>query len=116
MLFDGKGTILDANDAAERWTDKQRRAITARDKHCVFPSCTRPPRYCDIHHLEHQADGGPTRTSNGALLCRHHHRLLHEHGWQLSVHHGRWVATDPHGTTWTGRPRAPDQPTAKTAT
>jgi len=114
VLFDGPGHVLDANDQAERWTERQRRAIAARDRHCTFPSCTRPPRLCDVHHLEHRAHGGPTRTSNGALLCRFHHRLLHEHGWKLTVTDGRWVATDPHGTTWTGRPRAPDPPTVKT--
>jgi hypothetical protein len=116
VLFDGKGHLLDANDDAERWTARQRRAIAARDGCCVFPSCTRPPRHCDVHHMEHRAHGGPTKTSNGALLCRFHHRLLHEYGWTLSVIHGRWVAGDRHGTTWTGRPRAPDQPAAKSAT
>jgi len=114
VLFDGTGHLLDANDAAETWTPRQRRAIAARDQHCVFPSCTRPPRHCDVHHVQHREHGGPTRTSNGALLCRFHHRLLHEHHWTLSVHDGHWVATDPHGTDWTGRPRAPDQPTTKT--
>jgi len=116
VLFDGTGHILDANDAAETWTPRQRRAIAARDRHCVFPSCTRPPRHCDVHHVEHRGHGGATKTSNGALLCRHHHRLLHEYGWTLTIEHGRWVATDPHGTTWTGRPRAPDPTTAKTPT
>jgi hypothetical protein len=111
VLFDGKGHILDANDTAETWTPRQRRAIAARDQHCVFPSCTRPPRHCDVHHLHHRTDGGPTNTANGALLCRSHHRLLHEYGWTLTVQDGRWTATDPHGTRWTGRPRAPDQPT-----
>jgi len=114
-LFDGPGHLLDANDDAERWTARQRRAIAARDQHCVFPSCNRPPRHCDVHHLQHREHGGPTRPSNGALLCRHHHRLLHEHGWTLTVDDGHWVATDRHGTTWTGRPRAPDPTTAKTA-
>jgi hypothetical protein len=103
VLFDGKGTVLDANDAAETWTRKQRRAIAARDRGCVFPGCGRPPRHCDIHHLHHRARGGPTRTSNAAMLCRFHHRLLH-HGWKLHIADGHWVATDPHGTTWTGRP------------
>src|SRR3546814_7414356 len=101
VLFDGKGHILDANDAAETWTPRQRRAIAARDRHCTFPSCTRPPRHCDVHHLEHRHEGGPTKTSNGALLCRFHHRLLHEHGWTLTVEDGRWTATDRHGTRWT---------------
>jgi hypothetical protein len=104
VLFDGKGTVLDANDAAEQWSRKQRRAITARDGGCVFPSCQRPPRFCEIHHLHHREQGGPTRCDNGAMLCRFHHRLIHEYGWQLLVEDGHWVAVDPHGTPWTGRP------------
>jgi len=104
VLFDGKGRLLDANDAAEQWSRKQRRAIAARDQGCVFPGCGRPPRHCDIHHLHHRGRGGPTRTSNAGMLCRFHHRLLHHHGWHLIVHDGHWVAIDPHGTRWTGRP------------
>lgn len=104
VLFDGKGTLLDANDAAEQWSRKQRRAIAARDGGCVFPGCGRPPRHCDIHHLHHRSQGGPTRTGNGAMLCRFHHRLLHHHGWRLLVEDGRWIAIDAHGTRWTGRP------------
>ena len=50
-LFAGKHTVLDANDAAEQFTRRQRRALAARDGHCVFPSCTRAPRFCDAHHL-----------------------------------------------------------------
>ncbi len=32
----------------------------------------------DGHHIVHWADGGATRLDNLVLLCRHHHRLLHE--------------------------------------
>ncbi len=104
VLFDGTGRLLDANDAAEQWSRKQRRAIAARDAGCVFPGCGRPPRHCDIHHLHHRGRGGPTRTSNAGMLCRFHHRLVHHHRWHLIVHDGHWIAIDPHGTRWTGRP------------
>lgn len=104
-LFAGRNTVLDVNDAAEQFSRRQRRALAARDGHCVFPSCTRPPRFCDAHHVQPKDDHGPTRTDNGALLCRFHHRLVHEYGWTLGVADtGRWTATDRHGTTWTGRP------------
>ncbi|WP_436793599.1 HNH endonuclease signature motif containing protein [Actinospongicola halichondriae] len=104
-LFDGKTKILDANDAAEQFNKRQRRAIAARDHHCVFPGCTRVPKHCDVHHLEERHNGGPTVVSNGCLLCRFHHRLLHQHHWTLRQDDdGRWVATDPHGTEWKGRP------------
>ena len=105
-LFDGPTRVLDANDAAERFSKRQRRAIAARDRHCVFPGCTRRPRYCDTHHLQERAHDGPTRVDNGCLLCRFHHRLLHQHRWTLHRDEvdGAWTATDPHGVEWKGRP------------
>ncbi len=107
-LFDGKTRILDANTAAERFSKQQRRAIAARDHHCVFPGCQRRPRHCDTHHLEERHLGGPTSVANGCLLCRFHHRLLHQHRWQLARDDaGVWTATDPHGTEWKGRPSRP---------
>lgn len=119
-LFAGPKQVLDANSANERFTRAQRRAIATRDGCCVFPSCTRPARWCDTHHVHPRGQGGPSVVDNGALLCRFHHRLVHEYGWSLEVDDtGHWVATDRHGTTWTGRPvavsgtgapRPPDRP------
>ncbi len=37
-----------------------RRALEARDQHCVFPGCTRPLSWCDVHHLVWWTKGGPT--------------------------------------------------------
>ena len=61
-----------------------RRALIARDKGCVFEGCGRPPEWTDAHHLRHWVDGGPTTLENLALLCRRHHRMVHEEGWQLA--------------------------------
>jgi hypothetical protein len=33
--------------------------------------------------VRHWAEGGPTTLSNLALLCRRHHRAVHEEGFQL---------------------------------
>ena len=30
-----------------------RRAVIARDRHCVWPGCDREPRHCDVHHKVH---------------------------------------------------------------
>jgi hypothetical protein len=35
------------------------------------------------HHVRHWAQGGPTTVSNLALLCRRHHRSVHEDGYQI---------------------------------
>lgn len=56
------------------------RALRARDGGCRFPGCTHS-RYVDGHHIRHWADGGATSLDNLVLLCRHHHRLVHEGGF-----------------------------------
>ncbi len=60
-----------------------RRALAARDKHCRFPGCDMPPAWTDAHHVQHWADGGPTKLFDLVLMCRRHHRLVHEGRWQL---------------------------------
>ncbi|MEA1903753.1 MAG: HNH endonuclease signature motif containing protein, partial [Actinomycetota bacterium] len=55
-----------------------RRAVIARDRHCVVAGCGRSPRWCDVHHIIHWADGGETILSNLCLLCRYHHTLIHD--------------------------------------
>jgi len=73
-----------------------RRALESRDRHCVFPGCDRPPIWCDGHHLVWWTRGGPTTLPNLALLCRIHHRMVHEEGWRLERHKdGRFTATPP---------------------
>jgi hypothetical protein len=59
-----------------------RRALRARDRGCRFPGCENR-RFLDAHHLHHWARGGPTTLANLVLLCRRHHRLVHEAGWEL---------------------------------
>jgi len=59
-----------------------RRALHARDRGCRFPGCGLP--FGQGHHLRHWAHGGPTTLSNLALLCRRHHRAVHEEGFQVA--------------------------------
>ena len=56
------------------------RALHARDGGCRFPGCTNH-RYVDGHHIVHWQNGGETALGNLVLLCRHHHRLVHEGGF-----------------------------------
>jgi HNH endonuclease len=75
----------------------QRSALAVRDGGCGFPGCGRPPAWCDADHLRHWLHGGPTDLANLALLCRAHHRAVHEGGWRLDRDSdGRLTATPPH--------------------
>ena len=57
-----------------------RRALRARDEGCRFPGCTHK-HYIDGHHIQHWSQGGETRLANLVQLCRRHHRLVHEGGF-----------------------------------
>jgi hypothetical protein len=59
-----------------------RRALRARDGGCRFPGCENR-RFLDAHHVHHWARGGETTAPNLVLLCRRHHRLVHEGGWHV---------------------------------
>ncbi|MGH8889796.1 MAG: DUF222 domain-containing protein, partial [Acidothermaceae bacterium] len=71
---------LDIGRGSRTWPTPIRRAIETRDHGCTMPGCDRPSAWCDTHHLIHWIDGGPTSVTNGTLLCRRHHTLLHHHG------------------------------------
>src|SRR2546426_920867 len=58
-----------------------RRALHHRDRGCRFPGCG--VRFGQGHHIRHWAQGGPTTLSNLAMLCRRHHRAVHEEGYKL---------------------------------
>ncbi len=74
------------------------RAVALRDQRCGFPACTRPHAWCDAHHVIHWADGGQTALHNMVLLCRPHHRLVHEGGFRLQLVDGRPVFKRPDGS------------------
>jgi hypothetical protein len=61
-----------------------RRALVTRDRGCRFPGCENQ-RFVDAHHIHHWANGGHTKLDNLVLLCRRHHRLVHEAGYSVDL-------------------------------
>ena len=92
------GSVLHVGRKTRSIPPALRRALEVRDGGCRFPGCGM--RFTDGHHVAHWADGGPTSLANCLLLCRFHHRLVHEGGWRM----GWWgkerpVFYDPRGGT-----------------
>lgn len=87
FVLGGASQVLDAGRGRRLAHGALRRALTLRDGGCAFPGCDRPARWCDAHHLQAWSDGGTTDLDNLVLLCRHHHRLLHDPagGWQVGL-------------------------------
>ena len=115
MRHDATGAILDVGRKTRTISPALRRALAARDRHCRFPGCE--AARCDAHHVRHWADGGATRLTNLVLLCRFHHRVVHEEGVRVkldadgAVHfvraNGQPLAEAPPAPRWTGAPLAP---------
>ncbi|MGH7448020.1 MAG: DUF222 domain-containing protein, partial [Longimicrobiales bacterium] len=88
--------ILDVGRRTRTIPPALRRALEVRDAGCRFPGCGL--RFCDAHHVVHWADGGATALSNTVLLCRYHHRLVHEGGFRVELPPGcRPNFYDPRG-------------------
>ncbi len=81
-----------------------RRLVALRDQTCQFAGgCDQPASGCEPHHVQHRSDGGHTSLTNLKDYCWwHHHVVLHELGWTLTVH--------PDGTSQVTQPRRQDHP------
>jgi hypothetical protein len=75
--------VIDVGRAKRTVSGPTWRALRTRDRGCRFPGCDRPVEWSNPHHIIHWARGGPNNLPNMVLLCYHHHRLVHEGGWQV---------------------------------
>ena len=88
-----------------------RRLVALRDQGCGFPGgCDQPAAGCEPHHIQHRADGGPTSLTNLKDWCWwHHHVVLHQLGWTLTVHpDGTSQVHSPDGKTIRSHSPPPD--------
>ncbi|WP_456509747.1 DUF222 domain-containing protein [Arthrobacter sp. TE12231] len=97
VLLGGEGRILDIGRASRLFPPHLRKALIARDLGCAFPGCTIPAPWCEAHHITYWSRGGTTGTENGALLCSHHHHLIHKEAWTIRIRTGiPWFIPPPH--------------------
>ena len=81
MRHDEDGRVVEVGARTRTIPPALRRALQHRDRGCRFPGCN--VRVGEGHHVRHWAQGGPTTLSNLAVLCRRHHRAVHEEGYQI---------------------------------
>jgi hypothetical protein len=81
MRHDAEGRVVEIGARTRTIPPALRRALHHRDQTCRFPGCS--VRVAEGHHVRHWAQGGPTTLSNLALLCRRHHRAVHEEGYRV---------------------------------
>lgn len=97
---DDVGHTMFEGRARREPTDAQRREVMRRDRHCRFPGCTNVT-FTNTHHVVPWKPGGLTDVDNLALLCLHHHHLVHSGGWTMSGN----ANEELHFVGPTGRPR-----------
>ena len=81
MRQDAEGRVVEVGARTRTIPPALRRALHHRDRSCRFPGCG--VQFGQGHHIQHWARGGPTTLSNLALLCRRHHRVVHEEGYTV---------------------------------
>jgi hypothetical protein len=94
--FDNTGQTINVGRAHRLFTPRQKIGLATRDGGCRFPGCDRPPSWCEAHHInEWKKDHGRTDVADGILLCKHHHLLIHDNGWQVSRNEADYTLIPP---------------------
>lgn len=98
------GLVLDLDRSRRVVSAAQWSALALRDRGCSFPGCAAPPDECQAHHIVHWRRNGLTNLDNLTLACHHHHTLVHDGGWDVTMTAmgPRWLRPD--GSTVDGRP------------
>jgi len=88
VVLGGDSQPLDVGREKRCVTLAQRKAVAARDRGCAYPGCDRTPRWCQVHHIKMWAHHGESNIINLVMLCRTHHRMVHESGWRIRMRGG----------------------------
>jgi hypothetical protein len=84
IILDEKGLVLNFGREQRFFTRKQKVALAIIWGGCACPGCDRPPSWTEAHHIVFwERDNGKTDLADGILLCRHHHLLFHNNGWEI---------------------------------
>ena len=98
IMFDSDGQIVNIGRELRLFSARQRIGLAVRDGGCRAPGCEKPPSWCEAHHIDYWArDKGRTDIADGILLCRFHHMLFHNNGWEIVRDRGTYWLKPPRG-------------------
>jgi hypothetical protein len=84
LVFDEQLQPLDVGREQRLFTTDQRAALAVKWGGCVAPGCDAPVSWTEAHHIRHWGrDHGGTNVADGILLCKAHHLLFHNNGWEI---------------------------------
>lgn len=95
VVLDPSSQPLDVGRSTRTVPVHLRQALIVRDRGCVAEGCDRPSAWTEAHHVVHWAEGGRTALDNLVLLCRTHHRKVHDAGWEFGLICGSWRLVPP---------------------
>ncbi|MFD3448668.1 DUF222 domain-containing protein [Microbacteriaceae bacterium 4G12] len=96
VVLDDDGQCVNVGREQRLFTTRQRIGLAVRDGGCMWPGCDRPPSWCEAHHINQwKRDHGKTDIADGVLLCKHHHLLLHNNGWDIRRTGGHYTLIPP---------------------
>lgn len=75
LMFEG--TVIDMGHKIRTASTSMKRQLALENDTCSIQGCSIPASWCDAHHIQHWADGGETKIENLALLCKRHHKMIH---------------------------------------
>jgi hypothetical protein len=83
VLEDSSGNAFRLGRMSREPSPAMIRQLRHRDNGCRFPGCGFTA-FTQAHHIVHWNDGGPTDLENLILICRFHHKAVHELGWKVA--------------------------------
>ncbi|MFD3444059.1 DUF222 domain-containing protein [Microbacteriaceae bacterium 4G12] len=106
VVLDDDGQCVNVGREQRLFTARQRIGLAVRDGGCMWPGCDRPPSWCEAHHINQwKRDHGKTDIADGVLLCKHHHLLLHNTGWDIRRTGGHYALIPPRSISPNREPR-----------
>ena len=72
-----RGEVLFLGRKERLFSSAQRTALSTTYPTCAVRDCDIPAVWCESHHVQSWANGGPTDLDNGVMLCNYHHHQVH---------------------------------------